>query len=52
MTPYAALYGRKCRSPLYWDNIDERKALGPEAVEEMIEIIKQIRQKMKEAQDR
>jgi hypothetical protein len=21
---YEALYGRKCQSPLYWDNVDER----------------------------
>jgi hypothetical protein len=24
MPPYEALYGRKCQSPLYWDNIGER----------------------------
>jgi hypothetical protein len=22
--PYEALYGRKCRSPLYWDEVGER----------------------------
>ena len=25
MTPYEALYGRKCRSPLCWDEIGERE---------------------------
>jgi hypothetical protein len=25
MAPYEALYGRKCRSPLYWDELDERR---------------------------
>jgi hypothetical protein len=24
MPPYEALYGRKCQSPLYWDNIGDR----------------------------
>jgi hypothetical protein len=24
MTPYEALYGRKCRSLLYWDEVGER----------------------------
>ena len=24
MPPCEALYGRKCQSPLYWDNVDER----------------------------
>lgn len=30
MTPYEALYGRKCRSPSYWDEIEKKKLLGPE----------------------
>lgn len=52
MAPYEALYGRKCRSPLYWDEVGERKAIGPELVQEMLEIIKKIRERIKEAQDR
>ncbi|XP_047949113.1 uncharacterized protein LOC125194943 [Salvia hispanica] len=52
MAPYEALYGRKCRSPLYWDEVGERRVLGPDAVEEMIEIVRRIRVRMKEAQDR
>ena len=32
MPPFEALYGRKCRSPLYWDEVGERKILGPELV--------------------
>ncbi|XP_027098910.2 uncharacterized protein LOC113752019 [Coffea eugenioides] len=32
MAPYEALYGRKCRSPIYWDEIEERKVLDPTAV--------------------
>ena len=30
MAPYEALYGRKCRSPLCWDEIGERELTGPE----------------------
>ena len=26
MAPYEALYGRKCRFPLYWDEIGERES--------------------------
>ena len=52
MAPYEALYGKKCRSPLYWDEVGERKTLGPDSVEEMIEIVRQIRERIKEAQDR
>ncbi|KAL1545794.1 hypothetical protein AAHA92_22478 [Salvia divinorum] len=52
MVPYEALYGRKCRSPLLWDEVGERKILGPDSVEEMIEIVRQICERIKEAQDR
>ena len=52
MALYEALYGRKCRSPLYWDEVGERRALGLDAVEEMVGIVRQIRARMKEAQDR
>ncbi|KAL1534042.1 hypothetical protein AAHA92_31446 [Salvia divinorum] len=52
MAPYEALYGRKCRSPLYWDEVGERRIRGPDSVEEMIEIVGRIRQRIKEAQDR
>ncbi|KZV36667.1 hypothetical protein F511_39465, partial [Dorcoceras hygrometricum] len=29
MAPYEALYGRKCRSPIHWDDVGERTELGP-----------------------
>ena len=32
MAPYEALYGRKCRSPLCWDEIGERKLTGPKII--------------------
>ncbi|XP_073153110.1 uncharacterized protein [Henckelia pumila] len=33
MDPYEALYGRKCRTPLHWDEVGERAALGPKRTE-------------------
>ncbi|PON79917.1 hypothetical protein TorRG33x02_234590 [Trema orientale] len=30
--PYEALYGRKCRSPIHWDEMGEKKFLDPELV--------------------
>ncbi|XP_022883425.1 uncharacterized protein LOC111400230 [Olea europaea var. sylvestris] len=50
-TPYEVLYGKKCRSPVYWDDVGERKFLGPEIVREMAEVVIQIRQRMQTAQD-
>lgn len=29
MAPYEALYGRKCRSPVHWNEVGERQMLGP-----------------------
>ncbi|XP_057803335.1 uncharacterized protein LOC131018637 [Salvia miltiorrhiza] len=52
MALYEALYGKKRRSPLYWDEVGERKVLGPDTVAKMIEIVRKIRQRIKEAQDR
>lgn len=43
MVPYQALYRRKCKSPLYWDEVSERKILGPEIIKETVKVIEKIR---------
>ena len=48
--PYEALYRRKCRSPMHWDEVGERKYLGPELVEQATEAIKKIQERMKTSQ--
>ena len=35
MPPFEALYGRKCRSPLHWDEVGERALVGPELVHKL-----------------
>ena len=52
MPPYVALYGRKCRSPLCWEEVGERKILGPELVQQTKEVIKVIQKRLESAQDR
>ncbi|KAK6142018.1 hypothetical protein DH2020_016199 [Rehmannia glutinosa] len=52
MTPYEVLYGRKCRSPIYWDEVGEKKVLGPDLVEQMVKVIEKVRDRIKIAQDR
>nr|XP_027081094.1 uncharacterized protein LOC113703812 [Coffea arabica] len=32
MAPYEALYGRRCRSPIHWDEIGEKKVVDPTAI--------------------
>ena len=52
MAPYELLYGRRCRSPLHWDEVGERQLLGPEAVRQAQEAVTLIRQRMLAAQSR
>ncbi|KAJ8749740.1 hypothetical protein K2173_012291 [Erythroxylum novogranatense] len=33
MAPYEALYGRRCRTPICWDEEGERKLVGPELIQ-------------------
>ncbi|KAF5824265.1 putative nucleotidyltransferase, Ribonuclease H [Helianthus annuus] len=50
--PFEALYGRKCRSPLCWVEVDDSQVIGPELVLETSEKIVQIRNRMAAARDR
>ncbi|EOY21236.1 Uncharacterized protein TCM_012637 [Theobroma cacao] len=43
MAPYKALYGRKCRTPLCWDEVDERKLVNVELIDLTNDKIKVIR---------
>ncbi|OMP06578.1 reverse transcriptase [Corchorus capsularis] len=52
MPPYEVLYGRKCRTPLCWDEVGERQLLGRELVEITAGKVKIIRDHLKVAQDR
>ena len=52
MAPYEALYGRKCRSPLCWEGVGERKLLGPEIIQMTSEKINLIRKRLQTAQSR
>ena len=33
MAPYEALYGRKCRTPLCWTELSEKKLIGPDLIQ-------------------
>nr|GFC56109.1 putative reverse transcriptase domain-containing protein [Tanacetum cinerariifolium] len=50
--PFEALYGRKCRSPVYWTEVGEAQILGPELIQETTEKIVQIMERMQAARDR
>jgi hypothetical protein len=46
MAPYEALYGWKCRSPLYWDEVGERQLIGLKIVQDTHEKIALIRERL------
>ena len=52
MTPYEALYGRKCRTPPCWIELSEKKVIGPDLIQETEEKVKMIRERLKVAADR
>jgi hypothetical protein len=52
MTLYEALYGCKCRSPLYCDEVGKKQLLGPEIVQDTKDKITLIRERMLMAQSR
>jgi hypothetical protein len=35
MSPFEALYGRKCNTPVSWDNPPDRLVLGPDFLKDM-----------------
>jgi hypothetical protein len=46
------LYSRKCRTPLYWDQIGERQVFGPDIVEEAEQLVQQVRENLRVARRR
>ncbi|GJV22113.1 putative reverse transcriptase domain-containing protein [Tanacetum coccineum] len=49
--PFEALYGRKCRSHVLWVEIGESSFIGPELVQETIDKVVLIKEKLKAARD-
>ena len=39
-SPFEILYGRKCNTPISWNNPVDRLVLGPELLKEMEQIVK------------
>ena len=52
MAPFEVLYGRRCRSPVCWDDVGEKKLLGPELVQLTVEKVFLIKERLKAAQSR
>ena len=49
MSPYEALYGIRCRTPVTWDSPVNGIVLGPELLKEMEQEVVKIRKNLKAA---
>jgi hypothetical protein len=52
MAPSEALYGRKCRTPLFWNQTGESQLFGPEIIKEVQRQVEIIQENLKTAKSR
>jgi hypothetical protein len=52
MSPYEALYGRQCRTPLFWSQTGESQVFGPEVLKDAEKQVQMVRESLKVAQTR
>jgi hypothetical protein len=47
MSPFEALYGRRCNTPVRWDNPKDREVVGPNLLREVEEKMSKIKQNLR-----
>jgi hypothetical protein len=52
MAPFEALYGRKCRTPLYWNQTGDNQLFGLDIIKEAERQVEIIRENLKTTQSR
>jgi hypothetical protein len=52
MAPFEALYGRKCRTPLFWDQTGESQVFGTNVLRNAEDQVRVIRENLRVAQSR
>jgi hypothetical protein len=52
MSPFEALYGRRCRTPLFWNQTGESQVFGPEILKEAKKQVQTIKENLRAAQSR
>jgi transposase InsO family protein len=50
MAPFEMLYGRRCRTPLFWNETAERKVFGPDILEEVEKLVHMVKENLHVAQ--
>jgi hypothetical protein len=52
MAPFEMLYGRRCRTPLFWSETGERKVFGPDILQEAKKQVHMVKENLRIAQSR
>jgi hypothetical protein len=52
MVPFEILYGRRCRTPLFWNETGEWKVFGPDILEEAEKQVRMVKENLRVAQSR
>jgi hypothetical protein len=52
MVPFEMLYGRRCRTPLFWNETGEQKVFGPDILQETEKQVRMVRENFRVAQSR
>jgi hypothetical protein len=50
MTPFEMVYGRRCRTPLFWSEARERKVFEPDILQEVEKQVRMVRENLRVAQ--
>jgi hypothetical protein len=52
MAPFMMLYGRRCQTPLFWNETGERKIFRPSILQESKKQVRMVRENLRVAQSR
>jgi hypothetical protein len=52
MAPIEMVYGRRCQTPLFWNETGERKVFGPDILQESKKQVRMVRENLRVAQSR
>ena len=52
MSPFEALYGRKCKTPLMWSEVTDRSLFGPNMIKEAEEQVVKVQENLKASHHR
>jgi hypothetical protein len=49
MAPFEILYGRRCRTPLFWSGTGERNVFGPDILQDAEKVVRTVRENLRVA---